>query len=68
MKGSAPKSKQNTSDLINEILRPNDDNAPTRRSNDVKDPDSIEQEMMNITIRSMALKPLEGEAKDYCQK
>ena len=34
----------------------------------MKDPDSLDQELMNIVIRGMALKQLEGRAKDHCQK
>ena len=41
---------------------------PTHQSNKVKDPNSLKQELINIIIRSMALKPLEGDAKDHCQK
>ena len=68
LKGKAPKAKWKGDDLITEILRSDDETAPPRRTNDVKDPNSLEQELMNIVIRGMALKPMEGEAKDHCQK
>ena len=68
-KGVAPKLKwSRASALITEILPPISENKPIQHSNDVKDPDSPEQELMNIIIRSMALKQLEGKAKDHCQK
>ena len=67
MKDSAPKSKWNAGDLITEKLRPVDASIPTRRSNEVKYPNSLKQELMNIIIRSMAFKPLERDAKDHCQ-
>ena len=51
-----------------EILRPVDVNAPALRLNNAKGPNSLEQELMNILVRSMALKPLEEAAMDHCQK
>ena len=68
MKDSAPKSKWNAGDLITEILRQVGASVPIRWSNEVKDLNSLKQELMNIIIRSMALKPLECGAKDHCQK
>ena len=60
IKGANPKSKWNADDLTTEILRPASANTNPRRSNNVIDPDSLEQELMNIVVRGMALKKLEG--------
>jgi hypothetical protein len=34
----------------------------------VKDPNSLQQELINIVVWSLGLKPLEGKAKENCQK
>ena len=67
-KGTAPKSKWNANDPINEIPCPIDGNAPAQRSKNVKDPNSLKQEFKNIFIHSMALNPPKGAAKDHCQE
>ena len=68
LKGSAPKSVWKADELLTEILRPSDGEAAPRICNNVKDPDSLDQELMNIVVRGMALKKLEGNAKDNCKK
>ena len=55
--------------LISKIIAPvTAEDTTTRRTNSVIDPSSLEQEMMNIVVRGLSLKPLEGEAKEHCQK
>ena len=67
--GRAPKSLwSKASDLITHILASEEENAPSAPSNNVKDPNSLQQELINIVVRSLGLKPLEGEAKENCQK
>ena len=55
-------------EIITHIFKDSVDNFMSCWSNDVKDPASIGQELINIIIRSIALKPLEGSAKESCQK
>lgn len=63
------KSSWNTAaKLIAKIIAPVDESEPTQPSNNVKDPNSLQQELMNIALRSISLKPLEGAAKDHCAK
>ena len=68
IKGANPKSKWNAAELITEIIRPANENTNLRRSNTVMDPNLLDQELMNIVVRGLGLKPLEGEAKGICQK
>ena len=67
LKGHNAKSSWKKPELISKILQPGAD-APPRRSNEVKDPDNLLQELVNIVVRSIRLKPLEGEAKENCKK
>ena len=69
MKGIAPKSVWKKTDLITEILRPESgsETRARRRTNSVRD-DSLVQELVNIVVRGMALKALQGGAKDNCMK
>ena len=68
MRDSSTKSKRNKDDLITDILRPVNASLPTHQLNKVKDPTSLKQELTNIVICIMALKPPERDAKDHCQK
>ena len=55
--------------LIAKIIAPvTAEDTTTRRTNSVIDLSSLEQEMMNTVVRGLSLKPLEGEAKEHCQK
>ena len=51
-----------------EIIRPANENTNLCRFNTVMDPNLLDQELMNIIVRGLALKPLEGEANEACQK
>ena len=68
--GKPPKSAWgNAKLLIPQIIAPvTAEDTTTRRTNSVIDPSSLEQELMNILVRGLSLKPLEGEAKEHCQK
>ena len=63
-KGCAPKSVWKVEQLIKQI---NSDIPTARPSRGVIDPDSFEQEMVNIAVRGTSLKPLSAEAKQLCQ-